>query len=588
MMSNRMRVEDFGRTREASSRRTNKYSYPCLHAPDSRFGLLSRPLHTSSVLTSDCLQTLNCLALDFLGLVLLGFYSKMTTLHPREPYSQEELRRLYPEGLQLQLVQILLRHGERTPVSVRFQNAGLQPFWPYCSVARQMVSATMDAADSNWTPLQWRRRLETFGTDDGPVVASGRRGEADAICNLGELTDVGRKTTWDLGRRLRYLYVDQLHFMPPTIRDADMFYLRATPIPRALESLQQCFWGFYPSRTRSESFPPITIVTRAPGDETLFPNDGNCRRFAQLSRAFAERTAERWNHTQEMDYLNKLISKWMPERSKRVAVDSHPRLSGIMDTINSTLGHGSETRLPKEFYDAKGLAIIDKIGVEEWFSGYRESQEYRALGIGSLMGDIVSRMVESAEVNGNDGPLAVGSKDASIRGGSGSEKAIKMSLSGSHDTTLAAILASLGAYDGKPWPPYTSHIALELFRKKNSQPFQSAAKSGLESNISITSQDARESRRSWFSGIFSAELGTKNNRPVGIGRTNVEKLSAAQKSKLDGYYVRIRYNDEIMRVPGCKNAGKHLEGDDSFCTLVSHPDRTHSCFSILIIRLGSF
>lgn len=85
----------------------------------------------------------------------------------------------------------------------------------------------------------------------------------------------------------------------------------------------------------------------------------------------------------------------MPERSteaairNKVAVDSHPRLSGIMDTINSTLAHGPATRLPKEFYDKKGRAIIDKIGVEEWFSGYQESQEYRMLGIGGLMGDVV-------------------------------------------------------------------------------------------------------------------------------------------------------------------------------------------------------
>lgn len=86
-----------------------------------------------------------------------------------------------------------------------------------------------------------------------------------------------------------------------------------------------------------------------------------------------------------MDYLNNLISKWMPENSKRVAVDSRPRLSGIMDTINSTLAHGKETRLPKEFYDTKGRRIIEEIGVEEWFSGYKESREYRALGIGGLM-----------------------------------------------------------------------------------------------------------------------------------------------------------------------------------------------------------
>jgi len=91
--------------------------------------------------------------------------------------------------------------------------------------------------------VQWKRRLETFGEDDGPVDASGPRGEVDSICNLGELTDEGRMSTWQLGKRLRHLYVDQLKFMPSMIEDADMIYMRATPIPRALESLQQAFWG---------------------------------------------------------------------------------------------------------------------------------------------------------------------------------------------------------------------------------------------------------------------------------------------------------------------------------------------------------
>ena len=117
--------------------------------------------------------------------------------------------------------------------------------------------------------------------------------------NLGELTDKGRETTLALGQRLRHLYVDQLNFMPKVIASADMMYLRTTPMPRALESMQQCFWGMYPSIARTESFQPPTIITRTPADETLFPNDSNCRRFSQLSRAFAQRTADRcefpWN-----------------------------------------------------------------------------------------------------------------------------------------------------------------------------------------------------------------------------------------------------------------------------------------------------
>ena len=111
--------------------------------------------------------------------------------------------------------------------------------------------------------------------------------------NLGELTDKGRETTLALGERLRHLYVDQLCFMPKLIADADMMYLRATPMPRALESVQQTFWGMYPLTARTASFPPPTVITRTPADETLFPNDSNCRRFNQLSRAFAQRTADR-------------------------------------------------------------------------------------------------------------------------------------------------------------------------------------------------------------------------------------------------------------------------------------------------------
>ncbi|KAK2630370.1 hypothetical protein QTJ16_001190 [Diplocarpon rosae] len=483
----------------------------------------------------------------------------MTTLQARGPYTQEELQKLYPKDLELQLVQVLLRHGERSPVSARFQNAGLNGFWPYCSVARQMMAATWESTERKWEPMQWRRRLETFGKDDGPSIASGPKGEVDAVCNLGELTDKGRETTWELGRRLRHLYVDQLQYMPPIIHDADMIYLRATPIPRALDSLQQTFGGMYPSQTRAASFPPVTIITRAPADETLFPNDSNCRRFAQLSRAFAQRTADRWNNTDEMQYLNKLLSKWMPENSKRVAVDSHPRLSGIMDTVNSTLAHGPATRLPKEFYDSKGRKLIEKIGVEEWFSGYQESAEYRQLGIGALMGDVVERMVGSVEKNGNDGHLEIGGKDGFLGDGRGGEKSIKFALSGCHDTTLAAVLSSLGAFDGEPWPPYTSHIALELFKKfEGPQP-----RDAMKDNSKHERPSGGQS--SWISSFFGGNAASKIT--TGISRQNIETLSVPERSKLDGYFVRLRYNDKVMSVPGCKPRGKHLDGDDSFCTL---------------------
>ncbi|RSL38462.1 hypothetical protein CEP53_014852 [Fusarium sp. AF-6] len=487
----------------------------------------------------------------------------MSTLQPRPPYSDEELNTLYPPELRLQLVQILLRHGERTPITARFHSTGLPPFWPYCSAARRLTSAILDpsAATSNAEPadnpgltaLEWKRRLETFGPDDIPVIASGRHGELDAICDMGMLTDRGRETTYALGQRLRHLYVDRLHFLPDTLAaeaDTSSIYLRTTPVPRALESLQQAFYGLYPPAARAAGLQPPTILTRSPADETLFPNDGNCRRFAALARAFAKRAAERWNDSDEMAYLTKRIGRWMPE--DRVAVDSRPRLSGIMDTMNATKAHGPATRLPDEFYDPEVKRIIEKIGVEEWYAGYKESQEYRTLGIGGLLGDVVSRMVGSAEHSAADGEYEVATSKAAA---STTLPPIRFGLSGCHDTTLAATLSSLGTFNEDAWPPFTSHIAIELFRHVDQ---------------GATPPPVAPKPSGGFLSLFgwgSKQTLAAGTPPPGIGRKKTPDLSDDEKKRLEGYYVRLRYNDRPVTVPGCKPAGKHFDGDESFCTL---------------------
>ena len=258
-----------------------------------------------------------------------------------------------------------------------------------------------------------------------------------------------------------------------------------------------------------------------------------------------------------MDYINSLISKWMPEGCERVAVDSHPRLSGVMDTINATLAHGLKTRLPSQFYDQKGREIIDKISVEEWFSGYQESEEYRRVGIGALAGDIVARMIGSIEKKGKDGMLKIGGKDGNL-GGSRGEKLIKFTMSGCHDTTIAAALCSLGAFEEEKWPPYTSHVAIELFNEsKNSRdvPFSEER-----------SMNQKQTIRGSLFGITKKEVSASE----GIDRKPTNELTPLEKEKLRGKYVRVLYNDRPMVIPGCRLLGNHLKGDESFCTLVSN------------------
>ena len=381
------------------------------------------------------------------------------------------------------------------------------------------------------------------------------------MCNLGEVTDKGRETTLALGQRLRSLYVDQLKYLPPIINNADMIYLRATPMPRALDSVQQTFWGLYPLSARTASFPPPAIVTRTPQDETLHPNDAPCKRLAQLTSAFADRCADRWNDTPEMKYLSQKLSKWMP-RQQAVAVDGHPRVSGIMDTVNSTLAHGPETRLPNEFYDRKARDIIDEIASEEWFEGYRQSHEYRTLGIGPLAGDIVERMVSRVEHTSSNELSESGDKKGRLSERRGGETGLMLGLSGCHDTTLAALLTSLGAFDGQKWPPYTSHVAIELFRESlpGNTPNQSATDDQSES------QYQRPRGTSWLPWLTGGAK-AKEAASEGSARKRIAELSEAQRRSLKGFYVRVRYNDEPVTVPGCQPEGKHWGNDETFCTL---------------------
>lgn len=480
----------------------------------------------------------------------------MTTLQPRPPYTDDEISKLYPPNLKLQQVQILLRHGERTPVSARFRNTGLPGNWPYCEAAKNFQNIVLNA-DRSWDTLQWKRRLETFGPNDAPTLATGPKGEVDAICQPGELTNRGRETTLALGQRTRKLYIEQLGFLP-TILDAQSshtVFLRSTPIQRALESTQQAFTGLYPPSTRASDLPPLNIVTRAMQDETLFPNEGACKRFGQLAAAFADRTAKVWNDSPEMEYINNKIGKWMPAESPVVKVDSHPRLSGIMDTINATLAHDAATKLPAEFYDKEVVANIDKICTEEWFVGYTESNEYRKLGIGAAVGDLTQRMVEHA--NGKAGPK-------------GEAAGALMTLAGCHDTTLAAALTALGVFDvaKDKWPNYTSSIAFELFKRTDatSQAVASSTTGALR-----PSED-----KTWWSSLISSvfSASTPANHS---SRAPLTTMPQPDRRKLDDYFVRLRYNDRPLGLPFCAaQPERHLDGDASFCTLAAFKEATDS------------
>lgn len=163
--------------------------------------------------------------------------------------------------------------------------------------------------------------------------------------------------------------------------------------------------------------------------------------------------------------------------------------------------------------------------------------------MGSLLGDITARMVANVE--------------ASHFGKNQGTTVIKFGMSGCHDTTLAGTLASLGAYETQRWPPYTSHIALEVFRKSTGA---SASRASGHSEVPAAGPAAAPAANP--SSLAGSAL-------QGIGRKTLQEMTPEELKRIEGHYVRVRYNDEPVTIPGCKAAGNHLDGDETFCTLTA-------------------
>ncbi|KAK9431536.1 histidine phosphatase superfamily [Lipomyces doorenjongii] len=448
--------------------------------------------------------------------------------------SEEELRTLYPSNLELLNVQVLFRHGERTPVRARFQTWGLAPFWPFCKIARQFTQTIVTYPNDATTPFEYVRRLESVAKglpNNVPVPASGfKSGQSDELCMLGELTDLGRETGFKLGDRLRWLYIDKLKFLPPLFNDHKYFYFRSSHVARSNETLLSLFNGLYPPTFRKAGLKP-TIYTRLFPQENAYPNDENCRRLSELGFMFAEIAAHRWNPVLA-DYPSSKLTDVLPNG---VAIDGSPRASGVFDTVAACVAHN--VPYPEGFNDERVVKEIREAVMDEWYLGVQKSREYRTLAVGAIAGDFLYRIKLAV----NADKAAHGSKLKDLFSPREKfeprEKAVKLALYGSHDTTIASLLCAIQAFDHQ-WPPFTSDIRFELFA--HSKPVE-VPKPADKPTVSTSESE-----------VMNTPL-----RPAGF---------VSSKTKRE-YFVRLTYNDKTLKLPGCAKEGEHLPGDSSFCTL---------------------
>ncbi|KAG1902334.1 histidine phosphatase superfamily [Suillus fuscotomentosus] len=384
-----------------------------------------------------------------------------------------------PEGLDLEQVHIYVRHGERTPVRVRMSDppASIPADWQMCDTAKsfhETVAGHVPTVDDGL----WYRK-----------VVENRHGKtAEGLCLLGELTDIGKKSTYSFGTALRSLYVDRLKFLPQKLEDERLTYFRSTNIARTIESLQHIVHGVYPPSTCAPGTIPSIIIRNAI-DENLVSNTLACKRLALLELKFAEVAVAVWNP--RLKPLDMKVSKYIGGMPLRL--DGTPRASGILDTVRSAAAHGF--RVPPEFMDDDVIGLIESAVTAEWFN--IKSEDGRRLGMGRLLAGAFRK-------NATQGPTRF------------NRTQLNFSCTRRTTSTLAALLCTFDLFDDK-WPPFTSSVTFELFRKRTPA-------SGLRALSSV-----------W--------------------------------RRQDEHYVRMRYKNKNMVLPMCAEEGKHLPGSPEFCTL---------------------
>ncbi|KAF5351267.1 hypothetical protein D9756_008388 [Leucocoprinus leucothites] len=338
-----------------------------------------------------------------------------------------------PAGLELEQVHVYVRHGERTPVGVRLANApaNIPSNWRMCKTARRFQAAVAEITNMPGTQKGWNgvhQVRKVVERQDGTAV--------DGECLLGELTDVGRQSTYNYGVALRKIYVNRLGFIPDVLENSRNVYFRSTNMPRTLESLQQIMYGLYPNEKCLEhAYPPLLV--RNGKDENLIGNTYSCKRLGILQLGFAKAAADACNPM--LEHLDKKISKYID--GNPVRVDGKPRASGIMDTIRASIAHG--IKVPPEFEDKSIVDPLEHAIVQEWFAGYK-TDEVRRLAMGRLLEDLTNKMQRKIE-KGDKDPL-------------------KILVHSTHDTAIAGLCSTLDVFDEK-WPAFTASITFELFKR---------------------------------------------------------------------------------------------------------------------------
>lgn len=335
----------------------------------------------------------------------------------------------------LKQVQVMIRHGARTPYAKMFCWDNYDVPWN-CNVTELMAPSPTNKG--NAAPIWLFRKLY----DGSPNYLGGD-------CFTGQLISEGYEQEEVNGENLKAAYIGEgKRYLFDTDRYEDLdqksMYFRADDAQRVLMSAQILLHSMF---TVDET----TIVPFHLGDynlDSMYPNDRVCPRLDDLEdEAYASEGWKAGNNSADAKAMTAALTDILGK-----GWSWYNLIDCFMTTVCTD--HDIPEGMTEELFQ-------DAVDHAEWQYAYPaqyNNQIWSKYALGHITRDIRTRM--QAKID-----------DAA--------DAFKFVIYSGHDTTIMPFLSALGVWDGE-WASYASIVTMELWEAENGDHYTRMAYNGKE------------------------------------------------------------------------------------------------------------
>ncbi|OHT02734.1 histidine acid phosphatase [Tritrichomonas foetus] len=325
---------------------------------------------------------------------------------------------LNSNNLTLRLVQLVNRHGARTPTST-FLRQNERGSW-LCD-SDDAHSPHIVLSDNN-RPRKIRHKIDP------------RLSQFPSNCAAGDLILEGMKQHLELGQAYRRYLVDTLNFLPEYF-DSSLLYFRATNSHRTFDSAVSFMQGLYPPVSVNEF---MSIETGGSKSDFFHAQTSSCSDLKKQDKNFSKSDILKNFTDQTKSQIKPLFDFLKVDFEDADSSD----IDGMCDFLISSYCNG-KLQIPENITEEMVFTCMK-------FINFMMTDRYSFGGEYGIAGSPAMRELTRL-------------RDRSISG----TDSTRLHVMSSHDSTIISLLLFFEYKDEFP-PPYASHLAFEIYEQDSS------------------------------------------------------------------------------------------------------------------------